>query len=869
MTYVLADIAFGDLGWLPLALLVAVAAGLAVLWAYRRTAHAGSARILAACLKASGLLALAVCLVEPLWSGMRARPGANLFFVLADNSRSMQVRDVDGGATASFMSSLTGSNAKRTRAEYVEALLKTREGTQKNAAWQHVLGQDFDVRTFSFDAGLRQIDEPSDLDFSGDGSSLKRHLTTISETYKERPIGGVLLVTDGNATDLLESELDTAGWPKIYPLVVGTEKLERDIAIESVGISQTNFEDAPVTIQADVSSRGFQGRKVIGRLIDEKSQVVETSIMTVQDEEKPLVYRFKIRPTALGVSFYRLQVADEDDIEQLDDEKKAENIREATLANNQRLIDVDRGAQAHRILYVSGRPNWEYKFLRRAIEDDEQIDLVGMIRVAKREAKFDFRGRDGESKNSIFRGFENQNDETAESYDEPVIVRMNTKSASELRDGFPKSEKELYGFEAIVLDDIEAKFFTHDQLALIERFVSERGGGLLMLGGQESFQRGGYYRTPIGDLLPVYLDRDKAASSPPRIRMKLTRYGWLQPWVRLRSTEDDERSRISSMPEFHTLNRLSNIKPGAWILASAEDSSNKTYPALIAQRYGRGRAAALAIGDFWRWHLRRDEEENDDQGKAWRQTLRWLVADVPKPIEVDIEKDDENSEKAVRFKVSLRNDDYQPLENATVKVRIKRPQTLKPDVTNEQESAGKQPAEEQESDQITSTPDLVPVTSVVTANALTDTEDKASNELEEQESNTLELRLEPSLKEPGTYEVVYVPREPGAYRATVDVVDSEGQPLGTADAGWTSDPGAEEFRSVSANYRLMQAIAKKTGGRIVKPAELPQFVAGLATEEMPVSEMWTFPLWDHPAIFAFVLACLIAEWGLRRWKGLP
>ena len=41
---------------------------------------------------------------------------------------------------------------------------------------------------------------------------------------------------------------------------------------------------------------------------------------------------------------------------------------EATLANNRRLATVDRGGGPYRVLYVGGRPNWEFKFLRRAVE---------------------------------------------------------------------------------------------------------------------------------------------------------------------------------------------------------------------------------------------------------------------------------------------------------------------------------------------------------------------------------------------------------------------------------------------------------------------------------------------------------------------
>ncbi len=59
----------------------------------------------------------------------------------------------------------------------------------------------------------------------------------------------------------------------------------------------------------------------------------------------------------------------------------------------------------------------------------------------------------------------------------------------------------MYRYHAVVLDDIEAEFFTQDQLSLLRSFVSHRGGGLLMLGGPDSFADGKYDRNPVGELL--------------------------------------------------------------------------------------------------------------------------------------------------------------------------------------------------------------------------------------------------------------------------------------------------------------------------------------------------------------------------------
>ena len=160
-----------------------------------------------------------------------------------------------------------------------------------------------------------------------------------------------------------------------------------------------------------------------------------------------------------------------------------------------------------------------------------------------------------------------------------------------------------------------------------------------MLGGAESLWQGKYDRTPIGDLLPVYLGRDAPQATDEIVnttyRLDLTREGWLQPWVRLRETEQDEQRRLAAMPPFEVMNQVQGIKPGATVLSNVVDDDGGLHPALVAQRFGRGRTAALLIGDMWRWQLRRKDTEEDDMAMAWRQTVRWLLADVPERVELE------------------------------------------------------------------------------------------------------------------------------------------------------------------------------------------------------------------------------------------
>ena len=141
-----------------------------------------------------------------------------------------------------------------------------------------------------------------------------------------------------------------------------------------------------------------------------------------------------------------------------------------------------------------------------------------------------------------------------------------------MRGGFPKTAEELFKYQAVIVADVEAEFFSHEQQALLQRFVSERGGGFLMLGGAESFREGNYSGTPIASRLPVYLDRPADVQLPALFKLALTREGWLQPWTRLRATEAEEQQRLAAMPFFEVLNPIRESKPGASVLATVSDN---------------------------------------------------------------------------------------------------------------------------------------------------------------------------------------------------------------------------------------------------------------------------------------------------------
>ncbi|MCE9603429.1 MAG: glutamine amidotransferase [Planctomycetia bacterium] len=786
----LGALVWGARAWLLPAVAITTIALAVLAWGYLRLGGSRRLRFTAATLKAVGIALLAAILLDPLWSGTRARPGENILLILADNSRSMQVRGDSGTKTVgdAFAEQLGGTLG------------------DERLPWLVRLKQDFDVRRYAFGDRLEPRTSFADFKFDGRSSSLHTALRALATRFEGRPLAGIVLLSDGSATDVL-SPADLAKLPPIYTVLPPETAPAAEVSVTQVAATQTGFEDAPVTLTAEAQLRGFAGEPLVCQVIDEAGKVVQTQEQTPGERDGTAAFRFQFRPAKPGLSFYRVRATAKS---QLGVWEKPEMSREGTLANNERMVQVDRGRGPYRVLYVGGAPNPEHKFLGRSLADDKQVELTSLVRIARREPKFDFRTRAGETSNPLFRGFDKTDDET-ERYDQPVFVRLGIREENELRDGFPKSADQLFAYHAVVLDDVEAELFTTDQMALLARFVSERGGGLLMLGGPDGFSKGRFEKTPVADILPVYMQRSAATMPRPEAGYcwKPTREGWLEPWLRLRANEADERLRLETMPPFRTLNRTSGIKPGAVVLAAAVDSSGAEQPALVVQNYGRGRAAALLIGDMWRWRLKM-EPENQDLEKTWRQLVRWLTADVPGRITASSEVVADELTQSVRIAVRARDPDYRPLDNAQVKLRI-----VSPDGT------------------------------------------------------TLPLDMEPSRREAGIYEASYVPRAPGAYRASVSVVDGSGKEIGGSETGWTNDPSADEFRRLEPDRDLLRKIATETKGDTVELKDLERFASELAARPVPETVQSLFPIWHTAWVFGLAIACLAGEWGLRRWRGLP
>ncbi len=89
-------------------------------------------------------------------------------------------------------------------------------------------------------------------------------------------------------------------------------------------------------------------------------------------------------------------------------------------------------------------------------------------------------------------------------------IGVETRGAS----GAPKTLEDLQQFDLFILSNVSALALGREQMELYRRWVQDFGGGFVMLGGENSFGVGGYFRTPIEQMLPVRMEHDDRQDMP-------------------------------------------------------------------------------------------------------------------------------------------------------------------------------------------------------------------------------------------------------------------------------------------------------------------------------------------------------------------
>jgi uncharacterized membrane protein len=547
---------------------VAVAAALTIL-AYRQGHGRPGQRVTLAAIRLAILALILVCMFRPLLVVRAAVPQQNFLGVLLDDSRSMQIADVDGQPRASFVKSEFGATDR--------GLLRA-------------LSERFTVRTFRFSSAATRTTQESDLTFGGSQSRLGAALSGVRQELAGLPVAGLVMVSDG--ADTADAALGDAilglkaeGLP-VFTIGVGRETLSKDIQVGRVVTPKTALKGTTLMVDVVLSQSGFDGQKVTLDVEDEGT-LVSTQQVSLPNAGTPASIPVRFTVTEAGPRVLRFRVSPQPG--------------ELVTENNAREALIDVRDRKEKILYFEGEPRYEYKFIRRAIPEGDNLIVTSLIRTADNK-----------------------------------YMRQGVDGPDELVAAFPKTREELFAYRSLIIGSLEAASLTGDQLKMISEFVDRRGGGLLMLGGPRAFAEGGWTGTAVADILPVVLDRNKVQpkGTVMRLTIKPTRAGAATAVTQLGANEQASAERWSTLPVVTAVNRVDAVKPGATVLLMGTDESRAERPMLIFQRYGRGKTFAFLPQDSWVWQMHSSIAVDDlTHENYWRQLLRWLVDGVPDQVE--------------------------------------------------------------------------------------------------------------------------------------------------------------------------------------------------------------------------------------------
>ena len=598
--------------WLLGTAILAAAVGLAIL-VWNRSA--GSVRVhglrSAAVWILQTLLAsvLLLMLWHPALSVATLRPRQNIVAVVVDDSGSMAIQDASSG----------GSRLAQAKSVLDNGVIQS-------------LQQRFQVRLYRLSDQLTRIERLDRLTATGRSTHIGDSLKQVLADAASLPIGAVVLLSDGadnsGGVDLETiSEIRRQRIP-IHTIGFGREKMAHDLEIGDVQVPPRALPDSRLAAQVSFHQHGYAGSKARITLREGQKVLASQEVTLKTDGEE------QTEPVLFNAGLAGVRTI-EVSIDPLPGEENVLNNKVT------RLVNVDERKPL--ILYMEGEPRWEFKFLRRAVEDDRTIHLITILRTTQ-------------NKNYVQDPYK----------DAPQSVRGGS---------FPTKVEDLFGFDGLIIGSTDAPYFTAGQQELIHQFVDRRGGGLLFLGGRDSLADGGYAKSALNDLLPVVLPDRKNTFVRAPATVELTAAGRDSLITRIEDDPEKNVEKWKKLPYLLNYQDPGKPKPGAVVLMDGI-ASGTHFPLLITEPFGRGRTAVFATAGSWRgWQMQMPLADKTHE-MFYTQLLRWLVNDTPRRVVASTPRQVLADETHVALRADVRDRTYLPASDATVQAHVTGPEGI-------------------------------------------------------------------------------------------------------------------------------------------------------------------------------------------------
>ncbi len=716
-------------------------------------------RLLLLGLRFAAAVLIVILLFQPQLEQKEVLRLKNKVVCLLDNSKSMALKGGDTGIS---------------RFQLVNNFFKD------NASFIEELHNNFDVDYISFSDIIREIsygDIERGLSLDGENTDIAQTLKLLKKRYENKPVKGYFIFSDGADTVELPSSVNKLNIisnlakdlsAPFFTFSPAGNMDVRDIAISNISYDSFTFVRSSWKADVEVKVFGYRDLK-LPITLKQGNDIISSKVLDIGDQGEFHI-DLSFTPYTTGTFLYTVSIPVQS--------------QEAITENNQISFLVKVVRDKIRVMHVCGRPSWDERFLRRVLKSDPNIDLISFFILRTPTDVSDARN------------------------EELSLIP------------FPVDElftQALNSFDLVIFQNFDYRpydtsFFRFSHyLNNIQRFVTEQGGGFMMVGGDISFSQGGYDGTAIEEILPFDLTAERDTIDVSRHKAILTNDGLKHPVTALDDNAERNTALWKELPELDGCNVTTQLKPDATSLAIYPVHEN---PSLIAVRdIGLGRCMVIATDSLWRWNFLSVGKGGSNRYyiKFWQNAIKWLIKDPTlNPIRIGVNKETFLPHEEVQIKIEALGRNYQPLEDVQLDI----------DIVNE--FSGK---------------------SILVTNGITDHD--------------------------GQYRFTIKHDKEGYYIVKV-TAKKEGEEIGQDytifRVAWVN----KEFKDPSIRRDILVVLAEASGGKYF---DLPvkSIEEKLSLENPSITKLVgkrQVSMWDKWYIFVTILAVVSLEWWIRKRSGL-
>jgi len=591
---------------------------------------------------------------------------------------------------------------------------------------------------------------------SGGATLLNAGLNRLFERARGQEVAGVLILSDGNDTRERRGAWADAHWPA--PLYVVELEQPReveeipDVRVEAVETPRRAIVDWDTTLTATIAGSGIRGESFPVLLLRDGKPVEQASVQ-LPPEGGSRDLQFTLPHPQIGSEIWTVRVPF--------------LPREAQTNDNELAVAVDVLDAQNRVLFLENTPRFESKHLARELYANRTITPLAY-----------FRGPGG------------------------VFIAYGDKPGRLLE----ITSEQLAANKIIILGDFDADALDAEKCRIISEFV-EKGGSLILLGGDRLWGAKGISATPLERLLPF--TRAPGPAREGRYAVRWTAEGLAHPAFANNPNVPTE------LPPVLTVFGGAVANAAAFTLVEAE-TERGAEPLLLSRLYGQGKVLAILTDSLWRWVMQPSADK--PYALFWRQVIEWMSPSAEDTGSYRLELFTDAAVIAVG-------------ESASLQARLVEPANAPPRAWK------------------------------IACDLLSPSGRSLSLAFASR------LIPGPGGRDTQGYVATFVPEEAGNWKAVASV-EIDGRVIASSPCFFSARAVSQETVERPADLRALRALARGGGGRYAPPEEMDTILRDLRVSEKQERRIEHASLWQTRWLLGCLIAVLVLEWVLRKLAGM-